>query len=706
MISRIVFLPLFESDSILVEAVFKAIEDSMSDFKARPQQLEMSQFIADQMKNSEHQRMAVVEAPTGVGKTLAYLAGAIDTALEQKKMLVISTATVNLQQQLLQKDLPAFAAATGKEIKFVQAKGRRRYLCPSKLTHVTNDSQQDLAFDVESKYQQAKRRARATDLFEQWDKGQWDGDRDSRSDSIEASLWHDISTDSEGCAGKSCSKYQRCPYYIVRREMATAQVIVANHDLVLSDADLGGGLVLPNPEEVLFIFDEAHNLPQKALDHAAKALNFSQLYQTTETADSVLKKLIKALVHRQHDFGFMLMELRRDLPAVIILLQQMETLLESDDLVKDVIAGNISEPRIYWQSPLVMALITPCHGLLQRANIIYKHYAVFARWIKDGVETQQVPNKVAEALLPQIGTVQNIFGYLIDFMALFLDEDKPDFPPNVRWLSHEKFSKSTTLVINAGPMTSAYFLEKSLWNRAYGVVLTSATLRGMGLFQRFRKDCGLSRFNEGHFLAVKSPFNYQQQATLALPEMNALPNEHFGDWQQEVVSQLISIIDKHEATLVLFTSKMVMDFVYQQLPNDLSVLVLLQGDTLSPKNMILEHIRRVEAGKGSVIFGMDRFAEGVDLPGDLCTHVVITKLPFPVFTRPIEQAKQEWILRSGGQPFVALSLPAVSVRLIQACGRLLRKETDSGRITILDRRLLTKSYGKKLLEHLPNYRVE
>jgi ATP-dependent DNA helicase DinG len=131
----------------------------------------------------------------------------------------------------------------------------------------------------------------------------------------------------------------------------------------------------------------------------------------------------------------------------------------------------------------------------------------------------------------------------------------------------------------------------------------------------------------------------------------------------------------------------------------------LQGDLLSPKNMIIEHIKRTESGEGSIIFGMDRFAEGVDLPGKLCSHVVITKLPFPVFTRPIEQAKQEWILRSGGQPFVALSLPAVSVRLIQACGRLLRKETDSGRITILDRRLLTKGYGKQLLEHLPDYRV-
>ncbi len=678
----------------------------MPDFNARPQQVEMSQFIADCMKRPAQQRMAVVEAPTGVGKTLAYLAGAITAALANKKMLVISTATVNLQQQLMQKDLPLFAQSLEEPLKFVQAKGRRRYLCPSKLvSFVETEQQQELGFDVDSKFAHAQQRQQAAKILQQWDTQAWDGDRDSRKETIVPEIWHQISTDSEGCAGKSCSKFMRCPYYMVKREMATANVVVANHDLVLSDADLGGGLVLPNPEEVLFVFDEAHNLPQKALDHAAKALNFVQIYQTAEIADSVLKKIPKLLAHRQHDFGYMLMELRRDLPAVVSILQQIETLLQSDQLVKDVINGKVSEPRIFWQSELVQALLVPCHSLYQRANVIYKHYAVFAKWIKDAVENQQMANKVAEVLLPQVGTVQNIFGYVIDFMGLFLDEDKPDRPPNVRWLSYETFAKQATLVINAGPMTAAYFLEKSLWNRAYGVVMTSATLRGMGLFQRFRMDSGLYRFNESHFLAVKSPFDYANQASLFLPAMKALPNDNFALWQQEVAQQLISVIDKEEATLVLFTSKQVMDTVYQSLPSQLTKLVLLQGDKLSPKNMIIEHSQRIAAGKGSIIFGMDRFAEGVDLPGNLCSHVVITKLPFPVFTRPIEQAKQEWILRSGGQPFVALSLPAVSIRLIQACGRLLRKETDSGRITILDRRLLTKAYGKQLLQHLPNYRV-
>jgi ATP-dependent DNA helicase DinG len=163
----------------VIQALFEQIERSTPDFKSRPQQIEMSQFIAARMKQIDHQRMAVVEAPTGVGKTLAYLSGAIDAALDNKKTLVISTATVNLQQQLLQKDLPHFQLATGKALKVVQAKGRRRYLCPSKLiNYVETPVQEDLSFDVDQKFEQANLHNKAKKLHQQWSHGEWDGDRD------------------------------------------------------------------------------------------------------------------------------------------------------------------------------------------------------------------------------------------------------------------------------------------------------------------------------------------------------------------------------------------------------------------------------------------------------------------------------------------------------------------------------------------------
>ena len=275
---------------------------------------------------------------------MAYLSGTIQAALTNKKTLVIITATVNLQQQLIQKDLPLFSAALTEPLRFVQIKGRRRYLCPSKLSQLINEPQQallGLTEDVDEKYQLALQRAHGKQLWQAWQEQSWDGDRDSRADKIDSGLWQQISTDSEGCAGKSCSHYLNCPYYKLRRDMASAQVVVANHDLLLSDADLGGGLVLPNPEDVLFVFDEAHNLPAKALDHAAKALNFVQIYQTTETADSVLKRIPSALAFRQHDFGYMLAGLRQDLPAVISLLQQLENILHSDSVVQNLLSQQV-----------------------------------------------------------------------------------------------------------------------------------------------------------------------------------------------------------------------------------------------------------------------------------------------------------------------------------------------------------------------------
>ncbi len=691
----------------MLDDLFRRIESSMPGFTPRPQQRAMSQFIADSLRRAAGSKVAIVEAPTGVGKTLGYLAGAIHTALADKKLLIISTATVNLQQQLIRKDLPAFVDCLPEPVKFVQIKGRRRYLCPSKLIqHADTPEQHVLELSVEERYTQQMRRQQARSLLEVWQSNAWDGDRDHYNDNINPQLWQEISTDSEGCIGKQCSQFVSCPYYRLRREMQEAQIVVVNHDLVLSDADLGGGLVLPNPEEAIFVFDEAHKLPQKALDHAAKALNFIQLYQTVELADSVLKKIPETLAMRQHDFGFMLMELRRDLPAVLSLLQQLETLLLSEPLVQSLIKGEVSEPRIFWDSPLTQAMLTPCTGLYQHASTLYKHYSLFAKWVKEAVENRQLNNRAAERVLPQIGTVQNTFGYLIDFLNLFLDDDQPDRPPNVRWIARTVTQKQETLVVHAGPMSAAGFLERNLWSRAYGVVMTSATLRGMGLFRRFRADAGLKGFDQQHFLAVASPFDYANQAVLALPAMQTLPNIQPELWQREVASILATIIDLKTATLVLFTAKSTMDEVYGKLPPDMRQYILLQGDQRSARDMVAEHIRRVELGQGSIIFGMDSFAEGVDLPGNLCTHVIITKLPFPVFTRPIEQARQEWIIKQGGQPFVSLSLPAVSIRLIQACGRLLRKETDSGRITILDRRLLTKAYGKQLLEHLPDYRLD
>lgn len=685
-------------------AFFERIQTELPAFRSRPQQLEMGEFIAGHLQAGEKRRVAVVEAPTGVGKTLGYLSACVQAALDTNKKLIISTATVNLQQQLIHKDLPQVADLFEPSLTFMQIKGRRRYLCPSKLLQVSDASSQRELVPGLNEQAMKRRRQQAEQLVQNWQKD-WDGDRDSLDIAVDAGVWQDVSTDSEGCAGKRCSQYAECPYYRLRREMLNAHVLVANHDVVLSDADLGGGLVLPQPEDAIFVFDEAHKLPHKAQDHAAKQLDFQTLYQTIDIAENVLKKLPDALGSRQHDIGLMLRSLYQALPQVMNRLLEVEQLLESSEMVNRMRAGKLSEPRLFWMTPLMDSLMTPFQSIAQACQEIYCHYVLFGRWIRDALDKMEIPAKRAESLLPQVGQVQNTIGYLIDFMSLFLAEDKPDAPPNVRWLSLTG-NDVPRLLMHAGPMTAAGFLRQTLWERCHAAVLTSATLRGMGLFQRFRSDCGLTAYSKQHFLAVDSPFDYATQAILHVPPMRYLPGEHQQQWLDEVTAQVTKLTDPATATLVLFTARNSMMAVYQQLPAQLREIILLQDSSQSARQMVAEHSRRIEAGKGSVIFGLERFAEGVDLPGELCTHVIITKLPFPVFTRPIEQARQEWVIQQGGQPFVALSLPAVSIKLIQACGRLLRKETDQGRITLLDRRILTKAYGKQLLQHLPGYRLQ
>lgn len=685
-------------------AFFQRIQTELPAFRSRPQQREMGEFIAGHLQAGEKRRVAVVEAPTGVGKTLGYLSACVQAALDTNKKLIISTATVNLQQQLIHKDLPQVAGLFEPSLIFMQIKGRRRYLCPSKLLQVSDaDSQRDLIPGLNEAARE-RRRLQAEQLVRHW-RENWDGDRDSLDIRIDPAVWNDVSTDSEGCAGKRCSQYAECPYYRLRREMLNAHVLVANHDVVLSDADLGGGLVLPQPEDAIFVFDEAHKLPHKAQDHAAKQLDFQTLYQTIDIAENALKKLPDALGSRQHDIGLMLRSLYQALPQVMNRLLEVEQLLESSEMVNRMREGKLSEPRLFWLTPLMDSLTTPFQSIAQACQEIYRHFVLFGRWIRDALDKMEIPARRAENLLPQVGQVQNTVGYLIDFMALFLAEDRPDVPPNVRWLSltgHE----APRLLMHAGPMTAAGFLRQTLWERCYAAVLTSATLRGMGLFQRFRSDCGLTAYSKQHFLAVDSPFDYATQAILHVPPMRYLPGEDQPQWLDEVGANVSKLIDPAAATLVLFTARSSMMAVYQQLPAQLREMILLQDSSQSARQMVAEHSRRIAAGQGSVIFGLERFAEGVDLPGELCTHVIITKLPFPVFTRPIEQARQEWVIQQGGQPFVALSLPAVSIKLIQACGRLLRKETDQGRITLLDRRILTKAYGKQLLQHLPGYRLQ
>jgi ATP-dependent DNA helicase DinG len=237
-----------------------------------------------------------------------------------------------------------------------------------------------------------------------------------------------------------------------------------------------------------------------------------------------------------------------------------------------------------------------------------------------------------------------------------------------------------------------------MWDRFAGVILTSATLSTLGTFKRFAEQCGLQYQNDVTYLKLRSPFDYQNNAVLEVPAMKNNPSDR--GHTNEITQWMNDNIDINKGTLVLFSSYWQMEQVKVKIADKIKRILLVQGDL--PKQALLrKHKKSIDKEYGSVLFGVASLAEGVDLKGDYLTHVIIAKLPFSVPDSPIYNATSEWLEANKKNPFMELSVPDASMKLIQGAGRLIRSETDTGKVSILDSRLLTKQYGKKMLDDLP-----
>ena len=291
-------------------------------------------------------------------------------------------------------------------------------------------------------------------------------------------------------------------------------------------------------------------------------------------------------------------------------------------------------------------------------------------------------------------------------VAIVSDEEEPVVeaparkgPPAARWAVRQRWDHAEDITLFSSPVLADNLLYSRLWSRAYGAVLTSATLTALGRFDRLRSRAGLPEASR--YLVVPSSFRYAEMATVEVPAMVAMPTDDgFAD---ALVKRLPELWAGEKATLVLFTSRRQMQQVRDALAPEYPELILTQDDMA--KNEVLRlHCSRVDEGKPSVLFGVASFAEGIDLPGRYLHHVVITRLPFSVPDDPIEASLAEWVTQRGGNPFMEITVPDASVKLVQAVGRLLRTEQDTGRVTILDRRIVARRYGQLLLDALPPFR--
>ncbi|MCW8834209.1 MAG: ATP-dependent DNA helicase DinG, partial [Colwellia sp.] len=328
-----------------------------------------------------------------------------------------------------------------------------------------------------------------------------------------------------------------------------------------------------------------------------------------------------------------------------------------------------------------------------------KLYSALIESVKDG-ETQMY---LAEPVLSEAGFMLQRLENLQALWYMYAKTDSDKAAPMARWLQKQLPTKGNArqdYLICASPIEVGFTLEDKLWSQCEGAVLCSATLRALNSFDHFRFQAGLKNNDGSQYQQVTSPFDYQNNAQLVVANMSNEPSAT--QFTDELIEKLPKYIEQGNATLVLFSSYWQMEKVAQALRDRHTLDIAIQGEH-SRQHIIENHKKRCDKNKESIIFGTQSFSEGLDLPGNYLNNLIITKLPFSVPTSPVEQAQAEYVSAKGGNPFMTLSVPETSKKLVQACGRLLRNEMDEGVITLMDKRIVTKRYGKQLLDSLPPF---
>ena len=674
------------------------------DLKPRLGQKQMIAAIANSLGNSDaDKRLGVIEAGTGTGKTVGYLLSALPIARAKEKTVVVATGTIALQEQLILKDIPDLLEASGWDHQVALVKGRGRYVCNMRLEQCLDAIKSKEAglflFEDEMPFNpNAQSEALYQELSESLENNSWDGDRDAWDTRIPDTDWQTLTVDHRQCTGRRCQFVDQCPFFKARAELEEADCIVANHDLVMADLALGGGAILPPPEDCIYIFDEGHRLGETAVKHFGAQCRINTTLNWLERVPKQLKG--------------------------------QTPVFEKDKTIIDML------PRIDSGANEIVALLTTCYPQFQAyldnleddrqlyrfpqgdvgegtRELAQNISALTSRWIgrvellRDTLNEAltdrdySVPIPDIELFYQQVGSWLTKGENLLALWDRLKQQLTSHTVPLACWLRiDDSGSGNLDIAINASPIQATEILREQLWGSCYGAVITSATLRSLGNFNTLKRETGIP--DSAQFLSVAGAFNYAEAATLSVPK-DCVEGNAIYEHTDYITDNLADMVEKKAGTLVLFSSRRQMDEVFDRLDTDLQKICLVQGK-YSNREMVRLHKERVDQGKTSVLVGLASFAEGVDLPGDYCKHVIIAKLPFMVPDDPLHEALSEWIEDKGGNSFFDIALPIASLRLIQACGRLLRTESDTGTVTILDKRLITKRYGGQLIDALPPFR--
>ncbi|SES85072.1 helicase C-terminal domain-containing protein [Anaerobranca gottschalkii] len=698
----VVVEPYFPSEDIPIslESIQKILGEGgriachLENYEYRQEQIKMAEKIALSFNNQQH---LLVEAGTGTGKSLAYLITAILWAVKNKKRVVISTNTINLQEQIMFKDIPFLQRVLADKFKGVLVKGRSNYLCLRKLESLETDS---LLEDVDEDLSQLK-------ALKEWGLKTTDGSKADLSFLPKETNWEQVCSEGDLCLKVHCHHYKDCFFFKARRESATADILVVNHHLLFADIALRSkGLesgVLPKYHCI--VFDEAHNIEDTATTYFGYKINkylgikqFTRLFYTKGgkqrgflidlnykiSSDKHITPIIKGRVN-----DLIILELIPQLGEMVkkthLFFDNVYTLLNGNSKVR-----------------LTPAFIeTAEYKDVENQCVIYiQELTKFIETLKKLLSTlEEMPSKAFEGLLPQVmelnAYIKRLEGVAETLDYLFLKEVKGD----VKWLELSGTSKNRYVTANSAPLDISYQLNENIYTVYQSVILTSATLTTGGNFHYIKNRLGLNlcqyKLEE---LILPSPFNYKEQVLFCVP--TNLPEPTQRDFELEIIDNLYQLIMATRGrAFVLFTSFKLLNETYEKLKpllEDRGINCFKQGEM--QRHLLLQNFKK---DISSVLFATSSFWEGVDVQGEALSNVILVKLPFSVPDEPIVEARQELIQQKGGNPFMEYQVPQAVLRFKQGFGRLIRSKEDRGVVVVTDKRILTKTYGKIFLKSLP-----
>lgn len=627
------------------------IAKSHKNYEYREGQVKMANAIADAFAQKRH---LIVEAGTGTGKTLAYLIPAIATALKEKKRIIISTGTKNLQEQLMEKDIPFLQKVLPKKFSAAYMKGRGNYACLYRVHKAEHQPILDGVGQIDQ-----------FDAVRRWTYETQTGDRRELVDLPEdLSFWNRINARADICIGQKCSEYEPCFITRMRARADAADIVIVNHHLFFADLNVRGnqfGKVLPDYAAV--IFDEAHLIEDIASDYFGFQVSSFQLDELVRDSDTL--PITDAIVTR---------DLTKTAAKIIALSDQFWI--------------RFAMARFDGRFPLTQDLFS----------------------YRDREGSDQ-PTPLGEAYLALDGALGSLVSTLDP-----LTETAPEIDSLVRRARQARFDldfvtsqsernyvywiekRGKGMFLRASPVDVSELLREKLFDKVDTCILTSATLSSSGSFNFVRERLGLDTAKTSGFTAPSS-FDFEEQSILYLPK--AMPDPRSPEFTQLASGEIVKILAVTQGhAFVLCTSNQSMNALYELVSARVNYPCFVQGSM--SKAGLLERFRETP---NAVLFATSSFWQGVDVQGEQLSCVIIDKLPFAVPTDPIVAARSRFIDENGGKSFFEYSIPQAVITLKQGIGRLIRSRTDRGIIAILDPRIKTKGYGRDFLQSLPRMRI-